>query len=194
MKFGMKFVEAAAYGADAHHAQVRKGTNTPYFAHPLAVASLVLEFGGDEDLAIAGLLHDVIEDCEPIYADQMQETFGGRVYSIVRQLTDGVVGEDGEKPEWRARKEAHIARLKEANPDVLLVSACDKIHNARSLIVDIDREGLAAFDKFKGGVDGTCWYYTEMARITRSSPAGFLLTGLVQAINDRVAVLVMEAV
>ena len=179
IQFGMPFINGIAYATDAHQGQVRKGTNIPYIAHPLAVASLVLEFGGDEDLAIAGLLHDVIEDCDPVYAERMQETFGARVYSIVRQLTDGVPGEDGEKPEWRARKDAHLAHLRTAAPDVLLVAACDKIHNARCLLADVQRDGLAAFDKFRGGIDGTLWYLTEMAAITACTAAGEALRSLV---------------
>lgn len=183
MQFGIKFIEGYAYALDAHQGQTRKGTQIPYIAHPLAVASLVLEFGGDEDLAIAGLLHDVIEDCDPVYAEQMQTNFGARVTSIVRQLTDGVPDETGEKPDWRTRKEAHIAHLRTASPDVLIVAACDKIHNARCLLADIQRDGLAAFEKFKGGVDGTIWYLTEVARATSSTAAGSTLFNLVLEIS-----------
>jgi (p)ppGpp synthase/HD superfamily hydrolase len=187
IQFGMPFINGVAYAADAHNGQVRKGSDVPYISHPLAVAALVLEFGGDEDLAIAGLLHDVIEDCDPIYAERMQETFGGRVYSIVRQLTDGVPDESGEKPEWRDRKEDHLAKLRQASPDVLLVAACDKIHNARSLLADVRRDGLAAFDKFKGGVDGTLWYLGDVAKITRGTPAGDALQGVVEELYASIA-------
>lgn len=183
-ELGIDFINAVAFAADAHAGQPRKGTTIPYITHPLAVASLVLEYGGDEELAIAGLLHDVIEDCDPIYGEKIQEIFGARVYSIVRALTDGVPGEDGQKEDWRPRKEAHIAHLRQASPDVLLVAACDKIHNTRSLIADVKRDGLAAFDKFKGGVDGTLWYLREMALATRcTGPAGDELWALVYTLG-----------
>lgn len=181
----ISFINAVAYAADAHNGQVRKGSDTPYLAHPLAVASLVMEFGGDEELAIAGLLHDVIEDGAPVYEQEMQENFGARVYSIVRALTDGTPDpETGEKPAWQPRKEAHIAKLRNANPDVLLVAACDKIHNARSLIADVRRDGLSAYAKFRGGIKGTLWYLREMAAVTACTAAGATLAELVGELSS----------
>ena len=172
MSLSMKFVEAVAFASDAHAGQVRKGTQIPYISHPLAVATLVLEFGGSEELAIAGLLHDVVEDCNPVYGNAIADVFGGRVAAIVLKLTDGVVGADGKKPEWRERKEKYIARLKDAGPDVLLVKACDAIHNASATLEDLKRDGLQAFERFRGGVDGTLWYYLEVAKACRSTAAG----------------------
>lgn len=172
VELGMNFLNGVAYAMDAHQGQVRKGSNVPYVTHALAVALLVLEFGGDEDQAIGGLLHDVIEDCDPVYAERMQETFGARVYAIVRGMTDGVPDENGVKPEWRVRKEAYLAALRQATPDVLLVKACDGIHNARSTIADVRRDGLAAFKKFRGGVEGTIWYYREIAKAVVCTAAG----------------------
>lgn len=180
----IKFVEAVAYAADAHAGQVRKGSDVPYIAHPLAVSSLVLEFGGDEDLAIAGLLHDVVEDCDPLYGAKIQEVFGTRVASIVYQLTDGIPDENGNKPEWRPRKEEHIAKLKHANPDVLLVMACDKIHNARSLRSELPLRGLNAYAKFRGGIDGTFWYLKSCADLAGGTPAGVVLSSLVYEIGQ----------
>ena len=184
IEFGMPFVSAIAYAADAHNGQARKGRDIPYLCHPLAVASLVIEYGGDEEMAIAALLHDVIEDCDPVYAERMQEHFGSRVLALVRTLTDGTPGPDGQKPEWRARKEAHLARLRDANPDVLLIAACDKIHNARCLLEDIKRDGPdATMQRFTGGADGTSWYYREMAKLTASTPAGPALAELATALS-----------
>ena len=180
----MKFVEAVAYAADAHAGQVRKGTAIPYIEHPLGVASLVIKFGGSEDQAIAALLHDVVEDCDPVYGEKIQEVFGSRVASIVAQLTDGVKDENGAKPDWRARKVKHLAALRDASPDVLLVMACDKIHNARELFEDIRLTGLSAYNKFNGGVSGTLWYLQTCAEIAASTPAGDMLTNTVWGIQS----------
>lgn len=181
---GMRFVEAVAYASDAHAGQVRKGSDVPYISHPLGVASLVIEFGGDEDQVIAGLLHDVVEDCEPIYGEKIQEVFGARVASIVHQLTDGVPDENGVKPEWRARKDAHLAKLRGASPDVLLVMACDKIHNARALRAELPLKGLNAFAKFNGGIDGTFWYLQSCAELVATTAAGQLLNQIVREIGS----------
>src|ERR1700742_1058831 len=95
---------ALDYAAEAHQAQARKGTAIPYLSHVLGVASLVIEHGGDEDQAIAGLLHDVLEDCGPEHASVIRRDFGERVLSIVESCTDGVPDAQGNKAPWRERK------------------------------------------------------------------------------------------
>lgn len=188
----MKFVEAVAYAADAHAGQVRKGTAIPYIEHPLGVASLVIKFGGSEDQAIAALLHDVVEDCDPVYGEKIQEVFGSRVASIVAQLTDGVKDENGAKPDWRARKVKHLAALRDASPDVLLVMACDKIHNARSLRSELPLRGLNAYAKFRGGIDGTFWYLKSCADLAGGTPAGVVLSSLVYEIGQITSALLSQ--
>jgi len=152
--------EATGLAFRLHGTQRRKGTDIPYVAHLMAVSALVLEHGGDQDQAIAALLHDAIEDCGPEHEAEITHRFGARVAAIVRGCTDADVTP---KPPWRARKEAYIAHLADAPADVLLVSACDKLHNARAILGDLRAEGAGVFDRFNGGRDGTLWYYATLA-------------------------------
>ena len=127
-----RFSQALVYAADAHKEQTRKGTSVPYVAHVLAVAALALENGANEDEAIAALLHDTVEDCGglPRLRD-VRERFGEAVADIVMGCSDST---ETPKPPWRERKETYLHDLDEASPSVLLVSACDKLHNVRSLL------------------------------------------------------------
>mgnify|MGYP000153159727 CR=1 FL=1 len=154
---------ALDYAAEAHQTQARKGTMIPYLSHLMGVASLVIEHGGDEDQAIAGLLHDVLEDCGPEHEAAIREQFGDRVIEMVLACTDGTPDERGEKAPWRARKEAYLIHVRHASQDALLVSACDKLHNARSIATDL-ASGEDVFARFTGGHDGTLWYYDELAK------------------------------
>lgn len=183
-----KFSEAVALAAEAHQGQIRKGAGTPYLAHPLAVAALVLEFGGDQDQAIGALLHDVLEDGGAHYAQQIRQQFGARVLSIVEACTDGVPDETGQKAPWQGRKERYLAHLGEAPDDALLVSACDKLCNAKAILDDlIDPDvGLAVFDRFSASKDKTLWYYSELAGVfsMRRSPVARKLAATVAEIKQ----------
>jgi (p)ppGpp synthase/HD superfamily hydrolase len=159
-----RFFEALAYATAAHDGQVRKGTSLAYITHPVAVAELVIEFGGDEEQAIAALLHDVVEDCGKT-VDEIKVRFGDRVALIVAGCTDGIPDNIGGKPAWRDRKEAYIEHLVDAGADTLLVSICDKIHNARCIRDDVAVIGFAVFDRFTTGYDGTRWYYHALLEV-----------------------------
>jgi (p)ppGpp synthase/HD superfamily hydrolase len=153
----LRFSQALVYAADAHKDQTRKGTNVPYVAHVLAVSALALENGATEDEAIAALLHDTAEDCGgEARLHDVRERFGATVADIVWGCSDTM---ETPKPPWRVRKEAYLHRLDAESPSVLLVSACDKLHNVRSLLVSVRNDGEAAWARFKGGKDGTLWYY-----------------------------------
>jgi (p)ppGpp synthase/HD superfamily hydrolase len=168
---GSRFDQALLLAADLHRQQVRKESGVPYVAHLLAVASLAREFGADEDQAIAALLHDSVEDQGGLpTAARIREQFGQRVHDLVMSLTDAIVEP---KPPWRPRKEQYLAHLAHAPADVLLVSACDKIHNARSIVADHRTHGPALWQRFSGGRDGTQWYYRELAAIfSKRGPRG----------------------
>jgi (p)ppGpp synthase/HD superfamily hydrolase len=144
-----KLSEAFAYALDRHRKQRRKGTEIPYISHPMQVAGLVLESGGDEEQAIAGLLHDVIEDAPEGEADKVRseigKRFGGRVLEIVESCTDADVQP---KPEWRSRKQDYLANLPGVSHDALLVSAADKLHNARAILTDFKEHGSGLWDRF----------------------------------------------
>jgi GTP pyrophosphokinase len=157
--------EALDYAADAHRDQIRKGTDIPYLAHPIGVCSLTLDYGGDEDQAIGALLHDVIEDCGEAHGPSIRAQFGDRVADIVIGCTDGTADASGVKPPWRARKEAFLRHLQHADEGMLLVSACDKLHNARAIGADRRVEGDRVFERFTASRADTLWYYNELAKV-----------------------------
>ncbi len=173
--------EAATFALSIHATQTRKGTSIPYISHLLGVAGLVLEHGGDEDQAIAGLLHDAIEDQGVHQEAVIQAKFGSRVAAIVRGCTDA---DTVPKPPWRARKEAYIAHLEHAGADVLLVSCADKLHNARAICTDLRTIGVAVFDRFNAGREGTLWYYGALAVAFQTLLGGPLAVELAVAVSE----------
>ena len=156
---------AFALARRLHAADVRKATATPYLAHLLSVAGLVLEHGGDEDLAIAALLHDTAEDHGgwPVI-DQVRTAFGDRVADVVLACSDSLVEDATAKAPWWERKTAYLDRLPTEPYDVLLVSAADKLHNLRSMVADHRRQGEALWDRFnpEAGRAGQLWYQHEL--------------------------------
>ncbi len=130
------------------------------------VAGLVLESGGDEDLAIAGLLHDAVEDAKGMTGEQMSDLirseFGDRVADIVEGCSDAKSSPGGNKPPWKSRKEAYIKHLRSASDDVLRVSIADKVHNARSIATDQDRFGAELWKRFSSSSEESRWYYTSL--------------------------------
>jgi (p)ppGpp synthase/HD superfamily hydrolase len=178
-----KFARATQLALELHATQLRKGTQIPYTSHLLGVASLVLENGGDEEQAIAGLLHDAIEDVGPEVAPTIGELFGDRVLRIVQGCTDGVPDATGQKPDWRTRKIAYLAHLEHAEPDVLLVSASDKLYNARAIVTDLHAIGRAVFERFTAGEAGTLWYYGELSRIFLDRLPGRLSNELARTVD-----------
>jgi (p)ppGpp synthase/HD superfamily hydrolase len=169
-----RFTRAVDYARIAHAAQVRKGTNIPYITHLLSVATLVIEYGGTEDQAIAGLLHDTIEDCGEAHEAMIRAQFGDGVADIVRACTDGTAegkashtDAEAKRRDWMERKRAYLAHLADASDEVLLVSACDKLHNARAVVQDLEDPvvGMKVFERFKGGVEGTLGYYQSLCEI-----------------------------
>ncbi len=152
-----RFEEALVFAAQLHREQRRKGSSVPYVSHLLAVAALVIENGGDEDEAIAALLHDAIEDQGGAKArEEIRRRFGDRVTGIVDGCTDS---ETIPKPPWGERKRAYIEHLGNASASVRLVSAADKLHNARCILSDYRNVGEDIWQRFQGRKDGTLWYY-----------------------------------
>ena len=156
-----RLASAMAYAALIHGTQKRKGTGIPYISHLMSVSALVMEFGGDEDQAIAGMLHDSLEDCGAEHEKVIRNNYGDRVADIVCACTDGVPDATGNKAPWRERKERYLEHLRHAPAAALLVSACDKLHNARAILADL-RAGHDVFSRFSGGRDNTLWYYREL--------------------------------
>lgn len=159
-----RFDHAFRYASLAHAGQTRKGTAMPYIGHLLAVTSIALEHGADEDEAIGALLHDAVEDAGgQVRLDDIRARFGDRVARIVEGCTDTDVVP---KPPWQARKERYIGHLRtEADRSVLLVSAADKLANTRAILSDYLEVGDEVWKRFNGGRDGTLWYYCELSAI-----------------------------
>jgi len=158
-----RFEEALRYTYQLHAGQVRKGTRIPYFSHLMAVSALVLEDGGDEDQAIAALLHDAVEDQGGMATwQEIHRRFGERVAIMVDGLTDTY---GSPKPPWRNRKERYLEHLRTAGPEVQRISLADKLHNSRTLLNDLRKYGNATWDRFRGGREGTLWYYRALLEI-----------------------------
>ena len=185
-----RFARAVDYARIAHAPQVRKGTDIPYITHLLGVAALVIEFGGNEDQAIAGLLHDTLEDCGAGHEPTIRVQFGDAVADIVLACTDGtaegkatLTDAEAKRRDWMARKLTYMAHLAEAPDTVLLVSGCDKLHNARAIVQDLENPNVGAhvFDRFKGGLEGTLAYYESLSLIflARQSTAAAVLDAVV---------------
>ncbi|MFM2062425.1 MAG: hypothetical protein RLZZ507_2095 [Cyanobacteriota bacterium] len=156
-----RFTQALTYAHQLHATQKRKASGIPYISHLLGVASIALEYGANEDEAIAALLHDAIEDQGGAATrEEIRRRFGDNVTVIVDGCTDA---DTTPKPPWKQRKEAYIAHISTASPSVLLVSASDKLHNARSILKDYRIIGEAVWERFQGGKEGTIWYYRALA-------------------------------
>lgn len=171
MSLSPRFEQALVYACVVHAGQTRKGTAIPYVSHLLAVAALALEYGATETEAIAALLHDAAEDGGGrSRLEDIRARFGEEVAVIVNGCTDTF---ETPKPAWRERKERYIARLPQESLSVALVSCCDKLHNARSILADLRTHGDALWKRFNGGQQGTQWYYRtlfEAYRQTSLSP------------------------
>jgi (p)ppGpp synthase/HD superfamily hydrolase len=177
-----RFERAMVLAARLHRDQRRKGSGVPYVSHLLAVCALTLEYGGDEDEAIAALLHDAIEDQGGAVARaEILREFGPRVTEIVDGCTDT---DQSPKPAWRPRKEAYIRHVAEASASVRLVSACDKLHNARSLVMDYRVMGEALWDRFTGRREGTLWYYRAMVNAFRAAGSSELVEELDRVVTE----------
>jgi (p)ppGpp synthase/HD superfamily hydrolase len=152
-----RFEQALQYAAIVHAGQMRKRSDVPYLAHLLGVASIAMEYGADEDEAIASLLHDAVEDAggEARLQDIFYR-FGENAAEIVNGCTDS---RNDPKPPWRARKASYIAHLPHASPSIRLVSAADKLYNARVALKDLRMMGNATWEAYNGGKEGTLWYF-----------------------------------
>ena len=182
MLLSPRFDDALAYAAQLHARQTRKGTRIPYIAHLLGVASIAIEYGANEDEAIAALLHDAVEDQGgPATREEIRHRFGQAVADIVDGCTDT---DEIPKPPWRRRKEDYIAHLRTASGSVLLVSAADTLHNARSTLADYRADGEAVWKRFTGGREGTLWYYRALVDAFRAAGSTPLVEELDRVVSD----------
>ncbi len=182
MKLSTRFEEALVFATQLHARQTRKGTTIPYISHLLAVTAIVIEHGGNEDEAIAALLHDSIEDQGGASTrEEIRRRFGDRVVEIVDGCTDTDVMP---KPPWRVRKEEYIAHISVASAPVRLVSAADKLHNARAVLEDYRIVGEALWKRFNGGKEGTLWYYRAAVDALRKAGTSPLIEELDRVVSE----------
>jgi (p)ppGpp synthase/HD superfamily hydrolase len=177
-----RYDEALQYAHKLHRVQVRKGTTIPYVTHLLTVSALVVEHGGSEDQAIAGLLHDAAEDqggAETLA--EIRTRFGDGVADIVADCTDAW---SEPKPPWRERKEAYLAALPKKPVTSLLVSVADKTHNAEAILYDYRELGDDLWPRFSGGDEGTRWYYNSLAEIFAKALPGRLSDRMARAVAE----------
>lgn len=172
-----RYIKALVYANELHFDQKRKETEIPYLTHLMHVSAYVIEFGGDEDQAIAALLHDAIEDqSERTSLDEIKATFGEEVARIVNACTDA---RTKPKPPWKERKLAYLEALKTKDQRIKLVVACDKLHNAQSIVRDVQTLGPSVWSRFTAPKEETIWYYksiVESLESMKGSPVYYLLS------------------
>ena len=185
-----RFTDAIKLAAELHSSQLRKGTNIPYISHLLGVTSLVLEHGGNEDEAIAAMLHDAVEDQggKETLA-KIESQFGTNVAAIVEGCTDSY---EIPKPPWRTRKKNYIQHLVNTSASVRLVSNADKLHNARAILNDLRISGDSLWQRFNGGKAGTLWYYQSLANTFKESNNGALAEELERVVREIVRISQVE--
>jgi GTP pyrophosphokinase len=182
MKLSERFTDALTYATQLHANQTRKGGGVPYISHLLGVASIALEYGANEDEAIAALLHDAIEDQGGAPTrEEIRRRFGDTVTEIVDGCTDA---DTTPKPPWRQRKEAYIAHIPQACASVRLVSAADKLHNVRSILKDYRLIQEAVWERFQGGKNGTLWYYRTLLDTFRAIESTPLIDELERVVTE----------
>ncbi len=177
-----RFQNALDFAFKLHQDQTRKLSPVPYFAHLMGVAALVLEAGGDEDTAIAALLHDAVEDRGGLNTlEQIRQRFGDRVADIVDHCSDAYTSP---KPPWRGRKEQYLAKLPSAPPETRLISVADKLYNVCTIIEGLRRNGDEVWDRFNGGKAGTLWYYRALVDIYRQTETHHMTEIYAHAVDE----------
>lgn len=177
-----RFEEALTYAFRLHNGQLRKGSAVPYITHLMAVSALVIEDGGNENEAIAALLHDAVEDQGGLETlDEIRRRFGERVAEIVAGCTDSF---DTPKPPWRERKEKYLAHLPHVDAGIRRVSLADKLHNARTILGDLRLQGEAVWGRFKGGKEGSLWYYRSLVQIFKEQGGSPMVAELDRVVTE----------
>jgi (p)ppGpp synthase/HD superfamily hydrolase len=177
-----RFISALSYAARLHAKQIRKRTDRPYIGHLLSVASIVIEYGGDEDMTIAALLHDAVEDQGGLpRLREIHQKFGKRVAHIVDGCTDAY---SEPKSPWLERKRAYIKRVVSEDPDVRLVSSADKLSNARETLFEVRVHGERVYERFAGKKEGTLWYYRALLRAFQNAGSNPLIEELDRVVTE----------
>jgi (p)ppGpp synthase/HD superfamily hydrolase len=177
MRLSRQFEKALVYATRIHGGKLRKKTRIPYIAHILGVAATALEYGANETEAIAALLHDAVEDCGGAKRLRaIERKFGKRVARIVEGCTDT---DQTPKPPWLKRKKTYVSHVRHASMATKLVSASDKLHNVRAILMDYRQEEEKLWSRFGGGKQGALWYYRALV----NALSGKRIQPVVQEIN-----------
>jgi len=165
-----RFDHALLFAAQVHRHQDRKKSGIPYLSHLLGVASIVLDYGGDEDMGIAALLHDAVEDHggKPMLR-VIEQIFGPRVAKMVDGCTDSYGDEGKRKPKWYPRKLRYLHRVRNEDAETRFVSAADKLYNTRAVLRDLRYSGESVFDRFSAPKAKVLWYYRSLVREYRAA-------------------------
>lgn len=188
--YSARYDAALALAARAHRAQLRKGTDLPYIAHPIYVALILERHGFGETLAIAGLLHDVVEDT-PVPLSTIRAEFGDEVAELVAAVTETKAA-DGQELPWEQRKAEKLERLHGSGPDVAALKAADALHNSQSIIRDLRSDGAAVWQRFKRGPEQTLAYYAGIADGVRAKLAEHPLAAELDAAVEEMRLAIIE--
>jgi (p)ppGpp synthase/HD superfamily hydrolase len=181
-----RLAEAFRFALDAHGEQTRKGSDVPYVSHLMQVSGLVLEHGGDATQAVAGVLHDALEDCADVDLASLRARFGDEVAAIVDACTDLLPGDRPDaKAEWSERKRRYLARLAQADRGTRLVALCDKVHNLRGMVADLRTDGVGTLERFTATPKQMRWYFERV----REQLCGGLPVRLVDELDGLIAAL-----
>jgi len=179
-----RFTDAIAFAFEVHREQTKKGSSVPYISHLLEVTGTVLTYGGDEDEAIAALLHDSVEDHSgAVSFASLAKRFGTRVADIVESCSDTSVSP---KPPWKSRKERYIKHLHSANESVMIVSAADKLSNARAVMKDYRQIGEKVWTRFNAGKEDQLWYYRSVTAALTQRGQGTRVQPLIEELGRAV--------
>jgi (p)ppGpp synthase/HD superfamily hydrolase len=170
--------------ATAHRHQNRKGSDLPYITHPVHVSVILLRHGFPTDVAIAGLLHDVVED-QGVDLSEIEEGFGSRVAACVAALSERKRDARGARRPWEVRKREALAHMRRASPEVAAVKVADALHNARCIALDVRRDGPAVWQRFHRGPGQQLEYYRQIVQVARERLRDHpLVDELAEAVED----------
>jgi (p)ppGpp synthase/HD superfamily hydrolase len=182
VRLSPQFEKALIYATRVHGGKLRKKTKVPYIGHILGVTAIALEYGANETEAIAALLHDAVEDGGGAKRlRDIERKFGKKVARIVEGCTDS---DQTPKPPWRERKDNYIAHLKRAPASTRLVSAADKLHNARAILHRLRQEGDDLWSRFTGGKEGALWYYCSLVSAFRKHASDEIIDELDRVVTE----------
>jgi (p)ppGpp synthase/HD superfamily hydrolase len=163
--YSNRYEAALTLAGRAHRGQTRKGGDVPYIVHPVHVATILIRYGFPEEVIVAGLLHDVVEDTD-IPLARIEAEFGPAVAGLVAALTE-VKQEGGVQRDWEVRKRELLDLVRHASPEAAAVKAADTLHNARTLASDLRREGALFWRHLSRGPEPSLWYYRSVAGVVR---------------------------